>query len=318
MDSGGISSSISPSGGASDEPRNGDLRVESGKPLVFFDGYWIRDYAPPKESLAAKRALIEALARRLFHHSEVGINTPADRVHDARAAYEAQTDERRKRVNGGMLAGALFNRATQIFSRIVEQREGGQPLANEAALMRECESLFQEALALGKLVRHHSGEEGIDELWGEPLKAFALPLRAFYASRYVKIAQTMRDIDLVAAEIIGVFREVPEFEHVPAMVSELAIAAKLEAETMRSDPATFIVWPRFVAATEAFEEIAPSSWPPDVDGRRIAREGCRVLKESSALLSWLAGARVPMPKSTREFIGRLHAFARRRNAHARS
>ena len=299
-----------------EEPRNGDQRSEGGKPLVYYDGYWIRRYDPPRDTLAAKRALIEALGRRLFHHSEVGINTPAERVEDARAAYEAETDPRRRRVNGGMLAGALFNRATATFSRLVEHRQAGTPLPDEAALMTECEALFSEALALGRSVRHHSGEEGIDELWGEPLKAFALPVESFYESRYVKIAQTMRDIDQVAAEVVGVFAGLPEFSHAVAQVRELAIAAKLEAETTRSDPAIFTIWPRFVAATESFETIAPSAWPEGAESRRIAREGCRVLQECSALLSWLAGARVPMPKSTRDFIVRLHDYARRREMNA--
>ncbi|MGC4093589.1 MAG: hypothetical protein QM756_37965 [Polyangiaceae bacterium] len=38
------------------------------------------------------------------------------------------------------------------------------------------------------MVLHRSGEEGIDELWGEPFKAFAFPIEEFYKSRYIKIA----------------------------------------------------------------------------------------------------------------------------------
>ncbi len=45
--------------------------------------------------------------------------------------------------------------------------------------MRQCGEHLQESLALGKMVLHRSGEEGIDELWGEPFKAFAFPIEEF-------------------------------------------------------------------------------------------------------------------------------------------
>ena len=45
--------------------------------------------------------------------------------------------------------------------------------------MRECGRCLQDALTLGRFVQHRSGEEGIDELWGEPFKAFTMPIDAF-------------------------------------------------------------------------------------------------------------------------------------------
>ena len=74
--------------------------------------------------------------------------------------------------------------------------------------MRRC---LQEALGLGRLVLHRSGEEGIDELWGEPFKAFSIPLEDFYESRYVKIALTLRDIDRIAEAIAANFGPLPCF-----------------------------------------------------------------------------------------------------------
>ena len=38
---------------------------------------------------------------------------------------------------------------------------------------------------------HRSGEEGIDELWGEPF-APSIPLEDFYESRYIKIGRVLR------------------------------------------------------------------------------------------------------------------------------
>ena len=65
-----------------------------------------------------------------------------------------------------MLAGALFNRATDIFTKLVDLQALGVEISSDNALMRECGRCLQEALVLGKSVLHRSGDEGIDELWG--------------------------------------------------------------------------------------------------------------------------------------------------------
>ena len=88
-------------------PENGTRKTVEGDRFIFYDGYWIRYYEPPPESLVARKNLIESLTRRTFHHTEHGINTPGHALECARAAYEKQTDPRQKRVNAAMLAGAL-------------------------------------------------------------------------------------------------------------------------------------------------------------------------------------------------------------------
>ena len=183
-------------------PHNGARRRIGDKECIYYDGYWIRYYSPLEETLAAKQQLIDQLTRRLFHHTELGINTPSDRLDTARAAFEGETDPRRKRVCGAMLAGALFNRATDIFTSIVELAAKGVETGPDNELMHECEDCFVEALKLGKTVKHYSGHEGIDELWGEPLKAFSMSLAECYESRYAKVAQTMRDIDRIADALV--------------------------------------------------------------------------------------------------------------------
>ena len=55
------------------EPRNGARRRIGDKECIYYDGYWIRFYDPPEETLAEKQQLIELLTRRLFHHTELGI-----------------------------------------------------------------------------------------------------------------------------------------------------------------------------------------------------------------------------------------------------
>ena len=64
-----------------------------------------------------------------------------------------------------MLAGALFNRATDIFTNVVELAERGVFLSPTSDLMRKCGRCLKEALDLGEQVKHYSGHEGIDELW---------------------------------------------------------------------------------------------------------------------------------------------------------
>ena len=104
---------------------NGSRKDINGRPHIYYDGYWIRYYAPPEETLAAKRDLLLSLTRRTFHHTEPGINTPGQKTEAARASYEAEQDPARKRVNAAMLAGALFNRATDIFTSIVDLESQG-------------------------------------------------------------------------------------------------------------------------------------------------------------------------------------------------
>ncbi len=292
------------------DPENGTLRVFDGEECIFYDGYWIHYYAPPEESLAEKKRLIDALTRRTFHHTEIGINTPGEKLELARQAYNEETDPARKRVNAAMLAGALFNRATDLFTTIVELEETGVKISDDNELMQQCSACFEEALELGKLVKHRSGHEGVDELWGEPLKVFTLPIADFYQSRYVKIAQTMRDIDKICERINRVLTEIYAFEKITPLIDKFAETAKLESGTMKSDKINFKIWPAFVAAGEKLLEFEPQlapEAPPEVE--RHVHKGERLLKESKDLVGYIAGLRVPMPKTTREFLAACDAFS---------
>ena len=295
---------------------NGTVKDFEGKRCIFYDGYWIRYYSPPPDSLAAKKQLIENLKKRLFHHTESGINTPGRNLEAAREAYELETHPACKRVKGTMLAGALFNRATDIFTTAVDLEGKGVKISPDNELMRQSGEYFEEALELGKLVKHYSGHEGVDELWGEPLKAFALPIEDFYTSRYIKIAQTMRDMDIIVAKMTAVFSSVKMFAGVVTMVLEYGAIAKLEAETIRSDVAIFDVWPKFVATGEAILSFAPalSARPSAVD-RKLAEVGLDLLHDGKDLLSYLAGVRTPMPKSSREYLERCEAYLEQTSAH---
>lgn len=290
---------------------NGTIADIDNRTCIHYDGYWIKYYEPPAESLDAKKGLIEALTRRLFNHVEHGINIPGIRLAEAREAYQRENDPERKRVNGAMLAGALFNRATAIFTKLVELQADGVKIEPDDALMRECGDYLLEALDLGQMVRHRGGDEGIDELWGEPFKAFSQPIAAFYESRYIKIAQTMRDVDRIIATLTTTFEGSTQMPDIGPLLMEFADAAKHKAEILRTDPAIFTVWPAFVVARDRLQNIQPHlSSAPSLTEIHEAQEGNRILKAGTALITNIVRARVPMPKSARDLLGKCDQFRR--------
>ena len=294
---------------------NGTQQIVEGTRRVFYDGYWIKAYEVPEDTLEHKKQLIEALTRRLFNHVEHGINLPGHRVPEARMAFERETDPNRRRVKGAMLAGALFNRATDIFKKVVEMKAMGFEIGPDNALLQTCGEHLKEAFALGKLVLHRTGEEGIDELWGEPLKAFTFPLVEFYVSRYIKIAQAMASIDRICLTLARSLRDFPEFGDVEDLLLELATVAKLKCETLRTDPDIFEIWPRFVVTSERLEKFE-ASLPDgaDRDHAEMMTEGVLLLRAAKSLVWSITRARVPMPKSTAELLERTECFVTRARA----
>ena len=92
-------------------------------------------------------------------------------------------------------------------------------------------------------------------------------------------------------------------------IRAFAAAAKLECETLRSDPVIFEVWPQFVAAGEALDEFVPGRAQGEERATYGLQErGLHLLSAGKNLLIYLAGARVPMPKSTREFLDSCDEF----------
>ncbi|OED39813.1 hypothetical protein AB833_14295 [Chromatiales bacterium (ex Bugula neritina AB1)] len=290
-------------------PDNGTQTEVDDQRFVYYDGYWIRYYQPPAESLLARKNLIESLTRRTFHHTEHGINTPGHALEEARAAFENETDDRKKRVNAAMLAGALFNRATDIFRTVVELGANGVKISRNNELMQECGQCFKEALDLGKQVKHYSGQEGIDELWGEPFRAFTVPIEQFYESRFIKIAQAMCNIDCVADRMKQVLQPLPSFEDADRLIDYFATAAKYECETMRSDSVNnFLIWPEFVSASERLAEFPGHPYRDPQLPVWLHSNGTKLIYDGKSLIQWIALARVPMPVSTEMFIDECNEF----------
>jgi len=287
----------------------GEKREIDGCFRVFYYGYWIKAYDVPADTLQTKKLLIEALTRRLFNHTEYGLNIPAARLNEARAAYDVEQDPAKRRVKGAMLAGALFNQATAIFTKLVEIQALGVDIQPDNELMHDCGQCLKESLLLGKMVMHRSGEEGIDELWGEPFKAFTFPIAEFFESRYIKIAQTMRDIDKLCSAIVSMIADLSPFSVALPLIVDLGARAKTKAETLATDPEIFDVWAEFVVAIEriqAFRTTVPSNAKPELV-HEIER-GRQLVLRGAMLISDITRARVPMPKSTVEFIDQCTAY----------
>jgi hypothetical protein len=287
----------------------GTKRLSDGVWRVFYDGYWIKAYEVPADTLLAKKRLIEASTRRLFNHVEHGLNVPSTRLEEARQAFESESDVQLRRVKGAMLAGALFNRAADIFTKLVDIQACGVKILSDNALMRQCGEHLQEALLLGRMVLHRSGEEGIDELWGEPFKAFAFPIEEFYKSRYIKISQAMRAIDYITDELTRTLTRSTLFLGVESLVRDFAEAAKVKCETLRTSADIFEVWAAFVVTGERLCAFAPGRPSEPVAAEEGLVSQClSLIRQSKDLVGHIARARVPMPKSTRELIERFERF----------
>lgn len=293
-----------------DLPAEGVRRLFDGQERVFYEGYWVKTYPAPADSLDAKRRLIEALTRRLFNHTEHGLNVPGNRLAEARKSYESEADPAKKRVKAAMLAGAMFNRATDIFRKLVELQADGVEIPSNDALMRECGKCLMDAMELGRFVLHRSGEEGIDELWGEPFRAFSIPVEDFYESRYIKIGQSMRDIDKIAEAMISIFASIPAFVEIKALIEKFSSAARVKTETLRTDPDIFDVWAELVSAAERLANFNPL--PVPVGGAESVHhnlsDGLQLIRAGRDLIFYIARARTPMPKSTREYIERCNVY----------
>jgi hypothetical protein len=127
-----------------------------------------------------------------------------------------------------------------------------------------------------RLIRCAFGEEGIDELWGEPFKAFTSAIEDLCRSRYIKIARTMRDIDRIIVELGAVFGGVSLFGGVLPLLKELGEAAKVKCEALHTDVEIFEVWPSVVTACERLTAFRPAPLAPsqsiDIDRARRDRD----------------------------------------------
>ena len=108
------------------------------------------------------------------------------------------------------------------------------------------------------------------------------------------------------------FAGLPAFVGVDERIAEYCVAAKTKAEILRTDPDIFDVWTSFVVASEKLATFEPRLGPDaSFAERERADAGTRLLANASSLVSDIARARVPMPKSAHELIERCRAYRAR-------
>lgn len=290
------------------EVTNGTIKNIDGVDRVFYDGYWIRYYDIP-DSLTYKKQLIDQLTRRVFHHTEPGINTPSDRLDEVRSAYQSEQDPYKKRVLAAMLAGALLNRGSEILTHMVELEAMGVTLSSDNELLKECGNCFMGALEYGKYIRSPTGNEGLDELWGEPFKAFTMPVKQYHASRYIKIAQTMSEIDAITDKLSSIMSRTDIFSDMEPIIRDLGESAKMATETIRSDSYIIEIWPRFVGAADRI--LDAKVYLPEHKKRKhqaLARRGMKLVQDGAQLIVSHSNTRMPMPKSTSKFLDQCDNF----------
>jgi hypothetical protein len=289
-----------------DQITNGELRTIDGKPCVFYEGYWIRHYDISHgiyDNLANKKLLIMMLTRRVFHNTESGINMPGRKLDETREAYENSQKPAQKRINAAMLAGALLNRATDILTHVVELQKDGVEITSQNELIRQCGKNLMEALELGKQVKHHSGAEGIDELWGEPFKAFSQPIDEFYKSRYLKIGLSMAMIDQIGTVINQTIGMIKGFQGLEERVDTYTASAKLAVETVKKDPVFLDIWPAFIATGEGLLDFKPDLTDELTPLQALyIKQATEQIRNGKNLISYISSARVPMQKSCTTFI----------------
>ena len=125
----------------------------------------------------------------------------------------------------------------------------------------------------------------------------------------MKIAQTMREIDLIGAAMIANFTRIPVFVKIDGPINDFVNAAKIKAENLRTDPDIFDVWAQLVTAAERLANFTPQRQVlrSEVPEHNIS-DGLQLVRSGRDLIFYIARARTPMPKSTREYIERCEIY----------
>ena len=119
----------------------------------------------------------------------------------------------------------------------------------------------------------------------------------------------MRDIDRIAEAMIANFAHIRAFAQIEAPIRDFAQAARIKAETLRTDPDTFDVWARLVTAGERLANFTPlpAANPVDAPAHSLS-DGLQLIRTGRDLVFYIARARTPMPKSTCDYIERCETY----------
>ena len=109
--------------------------------------------------------------------------------------------------------------------------------------------------------------------------------------------------------MISTFAATPMFSGIEPRIREFAEAAKVKCETLRTDVDIFDVWTSFAVSGEKLAIFQPlMSDSPSLAEQRQASQGSQLITHGKDVVSHITRARVPMPKTSREFIEKLIVF----------
>jgi hypothetical protein len=119
----------------------------------------------------------------------------------------------------------------------------------------------------------------------------------------------MKAIDNIAEHMVSTFRAIPGYDNVEDGILDYARAARQESEIMKSDPDFFYSWPEFVTLAARVKQYQPSINSDKANLGEVYSWGKRLLSEGVDLISYMAGVRVPMPKSILQYLDSLDQFS---------
>ena len=280
-------------GKADDGPRKGGRgygrREAGGRRLLagLLRREWIKAYDAPVDTLARQEGADRRPNPAALQPCRARPQHPGHAARGDRRAFEGETDPRKKRVKGAMLAGALFNRAIEVFTKAVEMSALGIEIRPNDALMRQCGEHLKEALALGQLVLHRSGEEGMDELWGEPFKAFAFPMEFLPQPLHQDRGQAMRPIERIGNALAACSRGSHVRRHRGAGSRRSSAPPKSSARPSKPIPRSSTSGPRSCppASGSAPSSRRCSRQRHSLDDRLRAAQGVQLIAAGKELIS---------------------------------
>lgn len=264
--------------------------VEYANPLKD-DRYLVKLFPiPAQDDLAGHIRLMESFERRFLHSADGGRKAQRQAnldsyIDEKRAAYEAKTGGE-KELEGAALCIALLERGIRRAKRhmllrikFAQEIVSPEDIKRRDALLDDLKHRTEEDLMdagdLFKYVRRRRGhldvDRVLDEMKGEPYNIFlgTLPgvenkLEFFRNNRMAKAAMAMQCIDGVVEKMGGLAVSHKQLEDagMPAMLKELAEAAKLRLQLQRDDPDFAQADLRLTVARNALMRFIPAKVLP--------------------------------------------------------
>ena len=119
----------------------------------------------------------------------------------------------------------------------------------------------------------------------------------------------MYEIDAITNMLASIFKRSKTFSNLVSIIKDLGESAKLATETQRSDASIIEIWPRFVGTSDRIFSTK-LTLPKDSDRKQqaLGKRGMQLIKDGADLIISHSNNRMPMPKSTTEFLERCAAF----------